>query len=205
MGLALYNFLITCSTGWSTNVATLTSNEGNCPCIRTKRIKIGGDVCWSILNEANKWSSEKSRVIVLVRRVVINKWENGFYGQRTCIHCSTLLLNNVVPKSTKFVSNRKSGEISTKQVHNHAINKKIRRNGQCVSASVPPRQVGVAFAAVCHCMPTKWGRTFRTCFMMYLFPNTLLRMYRLFFRYMGCNICGSPCSIQLIFHKINDN
>ncbi len=32
-----------------------------------------------------------------------------------------------------------------------------------------------------HCVPTKWRRTFRTCFIMYLFLNTLLHLYRLFF------------------------
>ncbi len=46
--------------------------------MRTKWIKIGGDVCWSILNEANMRRSETGSVIVLVKCVVINKCENGF-------------------------------------------------------------------------------------------------------------------------------
>ncbi len=37
------------------------------------------------------------------------------------------------------------------------------------------------YAVMRHCVPTKWRRTFRTCFIMYLFPNTLFHMYRLFF------------------------
>ncbi len=74
-------------TGSSTNVETLTSNKQNCLCIRTEWIKIGGDVCWAIFNEANTRRSETGRVIVLVKRVVINKCENEFYRQRTCAHC----------------------------------------------------------------------------------------------------------------------
>ncbi len=32
------------------------------------------------------------------------------------------------------------------------------------------------YAVACHCVPIKWRRIFRTCFIMYLFPNTLLHI-----------------------------
>ncbi len=60
------------------------------------------------------------------------------------------------------------------------------------------------YAAARHCVPTKWRRTFRTCFIMYLFPNSLLHMYCFFFRYVGCNIRGSLCSIDGRLTKIPD-
>ncbi len=71
--------------------------------------------------------------------------------------------------------------INAKQVHNHAINKKIQRNRQSVSASVSPRQVGVAVCSGASLHAYKIKAHISNMFYNILTSNTLLHMYRIFF------------------------
>ncbi len=83
------------------------------------------------------------------------------------------------------------------------LTKKFEETGSVCRRQYHRDKSVLQYAVAGQYVPTKRRHTFRTCFIMYVFPYTLLHMYRLFFVMWVATFVDHPVQTKLIINFCN--